>query len=161
MPAISDITAKPTPGPGETGYQPAESRITTKTLGQDDFLKLLVAQFSNQDPLNPKADTDYIAQMASFSNLEMTKGMSNEFAMLRAGSMIGRQVQVQTAPDSVTGALPQTLSGVVSEVRSLEGKPVLLIDGGRYTLQQVLSISQAPAAAAETQQRVAQYAVSQ
>lgn len=87
--------------------------------------------------------------------------MSNEFAMLRAGSMIGRQVQVQTNPDSATGELPQTLSGVVSEVRSIEGKPVLLINGGRYTLQQVLSISQPPAPAADTQERVAQYAVSQ
>ncbi|GDY23754.1 flagellar hook capping protein [Verrucomicrobiota bacterium] len=159
MPAIT--TATPTPGPGDPGYQPADNRVTTKTLGQDDFLKLLIAQFTHQDPLNPKSDTDYIGQMANFSNLEMTKGMSNEFAMLRAGSMIGRQVQVQTNPDSATGELPQTLSGVVSEVRSIEGKPVLLINGGRYTLQQVLSISQPPAPAADTQERVAQYAVSQ
>ena len=51
------------------------SRIPTQTLGQDDFLQLLVAQLTAQDPLNPKGDLDSIAQMAQFSALEQNKAL--------------------------------------------------------------------------------------
>ena len=39
-------------------------------LGKDEFLKLLVTQLQNQDPLNPQDDTQFISQLAQFSALE-------------------------------------------------------------------------------------------
>ncbi|WP_456271542.1 flagellar hook assembly protein FlgD [Bacillus sp. AK031] len=39
-------------------------------LGKDDFMKILMTQLQNQDPLNPMQDKDFIAQMATFSTLE-------------------------------------------------------------------------------------------
>ena len=46
------------------------SRAVSNELGQDAFLKLLIAQLANQDPLNPMDDREFIAQMAQFSALE-------------------------------------------------------------------------------------------
>jgi flagellar basal-body rod modification protein FlgD len=48
-----------------------------QTLDQDQFLKLLLAQLKHQDPLNPVDNTQFIAQLAQFSQLEQTKQMSS------------------------------------------------------------------------------------
>ena len=44
------------------------------TLGQDAFMKLLVAQIQHQDPLNPQSDTEFVSQLAQFSSLQQQTG---------------------------------------------------------------------------------------
>jgi flagellar basal-body rod modification protein FlgD len=52
-----------------TGTTPAANREAA-ALGKDAFLQLLVTQLRNQDPTQPKADGEFIAQLAQFSSLE-------------------------------------------------------------------------------------------
>ena len=40
------------------------------SLGSDAFLQLLVTQLQNQDPTNPESNTEFVAQLATFSSLE-------------------------------------------------------------------------------------------
>ena len=40
------------------------------SLGKDDFMKLMISQLKNQDPLNPMDGTEFSAQLAQFSSLE-------------------------------------------------------------------------------------------
>ena len=117
------------------------ARVPMQTLGQNDFLKLLVTQMTSQDPLNPQKDTEFIAQMAQFSALEQSKTMQGDLAQLRAqqqfsqaSSLLGQTVALQADQDTLTG-------GVVSAVQIEAGTPKLIVDGQSYDLSQVLSIT--------------------
>lgn len=126
-------------------YDPAETnpRVPEKTMGQDDFLKLLVTQFTNQDPMNPMKDTEYIAQMAQFTSLEQTKSMSSEIAKLRSdnqilqgNALIGRTVELQPDPQKENSRLV----GIVSAVSIKAGTPQIVVNNTPYDLSSVLNI---------------------
>jgi flagellar basal-body rod modification protein FlgD len=77
----------------------------SNTLGQDDFLTLLVAQLQNQDPLNPSDPTEFTSQLAQFSELEQLFNLNdsmdnlaeaqNNAEKLSALSLIGKKVLVE------------------------------------------------------------------
>ena len=71
------------------------TRSAGKSLGQEDFLKILVAQMANQDPLEPTGNAEFLAQMAQFTMLEQIKEMSMSFSTSQAYSMVGKYVYVQ------------------------------------------------------------------
>ena len=52
------------------------------TLGQDAFLKLLLTQLQHQDPTQPMKDTEFIAQLAQFSQLEKLTDISQSMKQL-------------------------------------------------------------------------------
>lgn len=123
------------------GTAVSESRVPVKTLGQDDFLKLLVAQMTQQDPLNPKSDLEMIPQMVSFTELEQSKSMQSDIAQLRAeqqllqaNSLLGRTVEIQDESKA-------RFTGQVTAVHLEEGTPKLMVNGKRYELGQLVSIT--------------------
>jgi flagellar basal-body rod modification protein FlgD len=59
-----------TPAEATQGAGDTEETSKKGTLGRDDFLKMLLAQLENQDPLDPQDATEFTAQLATFSMLE-------------------------------------------------------------------------------------------
>jgi flagellar basal-body rod modification protein FlgD len=53
-------------------------------LGKETFLKLLVAQIKNQNPLNPADGVEFLTQLAQFSELEQMMGVRSEVEALRS-----------------------------------------------------------------------------
>jgi flagellar basal-body rod modification protein FlgD len=118
-------------------YSPGSSRTASKVLTQEDFLSLVAAEMTNQDPLNPTSNTEYIAQMAQFSTLEQSKSMQKEISTLQANSLIGRNVMVKDEDEN-------TDQGAVSSVRMDNGVPSIEINGVLYPMDSVVSIEPAP-----------------
>ena len=114
MSTVSDVT-------GAASSTTATTSKTSNVLGKDDFLKLLVTQLQNQDPLNPTSDQDFIAQMAQFSSLEQMQNMNTSLLTSQASTLIGKTV-------SWTGDDSQIHGGVVQGVSMVNGQPKLVVD---------------------------------
>jgi flagellar basal-body rod modification protein FlgD len=94
-------------GFGQLGDTP-QSQATqgSSALGKDAFMKLLMAQLANQNPLEPQDNTAYVAQLATFSQVEALDGMSKRMEQLllaqaasnqtQSASLIGRDVKFRT-----------------------------------------------------------------
>lgn len=103
-------------------------------LGKDDFLKLLLAQLSNQDPLKPLEDKEFITQLAQFNTLEQMQAMNKNLVDMLAGmslasasDMIGKTVRVSTASGMA--------QGVVTAVTMTDGKAKLSVTSGDEVVQ--------------------------
>lgn len=127
----------------DANYLPGATRTPVRTLKQDDFLKLVMAQLTNQDPLKPQADTQFIAQMAQFTTLEQSKAMQGDIAQLQkqqqflqANSLLGRQVTVLDESGSL-------LQGTVSAVEVHAGDPYLVVGGRLFDLGSLAGFQQA------------------
>lgn len=70
-------------------------------LGKDDFLKLMIEQLKNQDPLDPMDGADYTAQLAQFSSLEQLKNMSSSLDQ----SVLANLQLTQSVNNTMTASL--------------------------------------------------------
>ncbi|MDI9370223.1 MAG: flagellar hook assembly protein FlgD [Synergistaceae bacterium] len=115
-------------------------RDVNNDLGKDAFLKILITQLSNQDPLDPLKDKDFIAQMAQFSTLEqmtnMNKSIEQMAALNKASavSYIGRIIEYMD--DDGLPAYSQ-----VGFVRFENGKVILNTADGDVPLEKVISVA--------------------
>jgi len=100
---MSAIPATSPAAPPASQSAPAALR---KELGKDDFLRLLITQLQNQDPLSPVDNSQMIAQLAQFSSLEQMQGVSSRLDTLLVAQtsannlgtagMVGRDVAYRT-----------------------------------------------------------------
>lgn len=72
---------------GYRTYNPSAGTKKTSDLNKDTFLKLLITQMQNQDPLNPMEDREFIAQMAQFTSLEQMQNLNENLNTTQEGIM--------------------------------------------------------------------------
>lgn len=137
---------------GGTGTTAGLTAAATGAMGRNEFLKLLVTQLENQDPLEPLKDQEFVAQLATFSSLEQLIDMNKRMDGLLSGqtdlvnsqalNLVGRAVVADTAgqvrvdgasAEEVIYELPQTTSKVSIEIADSTGKVVRAFDSDQIT----------------------------
>lgn len=116
----------------------SKSTVGNSTLGKDAFLQLLVTQMKYQDPLNPATDTEYIAQLATFSSLEEMQNINTSLSHSQAYSLVGETVIMRTTTS--TGASTLT-TGVVDYVVIENNKAYLAINDGLYPIEDLDTVA--------------------
>lgn len=94
------------------------------SLGYDQFLTLLCAEMQYQDPLEPTSNTEYVAQLATFSQLEATLSMQQTQENEMANALVGKQVILKVA-DETTGK-ENFVNGKVDYIMYQEDGSVML-----------------------------------
>lgn len=119
------MTVPPT---GPSAYANQSEAVSKTQVDYQSFLKLLVAQMKNQDPTNPMDSTQYMAQLASFSQVEQSVQINQKLdqmlqssTLAQADAIIGRTVT--SADGSITGK--------VAEVRLFADGIVAVLDSGK------------------------------
>ncbi len=106
----------------------ATSQDSKKKSGLDKeaFLQLLVAQMQYQDPLEPMDNTEYVSQLATFSQLEATQNLADTISQGMANDLVGKYVILNTDLG--------TVSGKVDYVMYESGKILLAVNDGLYSI---------------------------
>ncbi|MGY1748510.1 flagellar hook capping FlgD N-terminal domain-containing protein [Modestobacter sp. SYSU DS0511] len=141
--------SSPVTGPtGSAGVVTADASPSVNRgdqMGKDVFLKLLVAQMRYQDPSNPTSSSEFMAQTATFSQVEkleeiakQNKALVGLQRSLSAGALVGHQV-------TYTDTTGETQIGTVSAVRiagaGAETEPQAVVDGVTVPLGRVTAVT--------------------
>ena len=135
------ITA-PAPTSGTSsrpGTQAAKKNFELKT---EDFIKMMITQLQNQDPMEPAKNEQLLAQMSQIGQLQSStmlqqslQGMMLQNQIGSAGNMIGKQIEGMDDENA-------TVNGIVNSVRVENDKIFLELDSGkRLALDRVTSIA--------------------
>lgn len=117
-----------------------------KELGQEDFMKLLVAQMKNQDPSNPSDNAQFLSQIAQFSMVDGIENLGTSFdsiagnfftnQAMSASQLVGRDVlsESDTALLAEGGGIsgfvsvPELADGLNVQIRDAQGRLVRTLD---------------------------------
>ncbi|QXG75044.1 flagellar hook capping protein [Modestobacter sp. L9-4] len=127
---------------GTVGQPTQDASSTTDRadqMGKDTFLKLLVAQMKYQDPSNPTSSSEFMAQTATFTQVEKLEEIASQNAelltlqrSLSAGALVGKHVAyTDDTGVTVTGAVSSVLVSAGSEPRAIVGDKAVPL--GRIT----------------------------
>ena len=107
-------------------------------MGYDQFLQLLCAEMQYQDPLEPTSNTEYVAQLATFSQMEATLSMQSTIESSNANSLVGQYVIIKTT--SSTG-VTTSVEGFVDYVQKENGNQMVSVNGSLYNLSDVYQVA--------------------
>ena len=123
-----------------TGSQKVEEKkAKDATYDTEMFLKLLVAEMQYQDPLEPTQNTEWVSQMATFSQVEEMQTMESEVQSMQAAGLVGQYVVLKTV-DSTGNT--NYVSGTVDFIKYEEGKAFLSVNDNLYSIEDLERVAE-------------------
>lgn len=109
-------------------------------LGYDQFLTLLCAEMQYQDPLEPTSNTEYVAQLATFSQLEATLSLQTTEQSNMANGLVGKYV-ILNVTDSTTGKQSYVDGKVDYVMHNPDGSVMLSVNNSLYPLEDLDTVA--------------------
>lgn len=123
----------------DTTSSTEETKATNNDLGYDQFLQLLCAEMQYQDPLEPTSNTEYVAQLATFSQMESTLNMQHTLESANANDLVGKYVIVKST--SPTTGETTAVAGFVDYVQKENNKQYVCVNGNLYSVEDVYEVA--------------------
>lgn len=120
----------------QSNYEKYKERFTEDKhdlITMSNFYQLLVAEMSNQDPLEPTSNTEFISQMASFTALQAQQDAFKTQQQDYANSLVGQTVTVSVGDG-------KTVTGVVAFVNYSGDDPKVSVNGQSYNLSAISQV---------------------
>lgn len=122
-------------------YQAKQREVKGDSLGKDDFLQLLMTQLQNQDPSSPMDDTQFIAQMATFSSLEQMTNinstlesfmeMQQQSNLMTYNQFVGKDIKWHSITESEEGEpIIKEGTGVISSIQFKDNSVQFILEDG-------------------------------
>lgn len=108
------------------------------SLDKDAFLKILVAEMQYQDPLEPSSNTEWVTQMAAFSQIEGLQDVNSTINEQKAADLVGRRVII-AASDDVTGEV-NYVTGIVQSTEKKEDGIYLSVEDHLYKIDKLYAV---------------------
>ena len=116
-----------------TGAKSAASKASKGTeFDKNMFLKLLAAEMQYQDPMSPTDNSQYVSEMATFSQVEATQNVSKSVDNISASDLVGKYVTISTDSGNVTG---------IVDYMTRDGDDInVTVNGKDYNVDNVISV---------------------
>lgn len=111
---------------------------TKNNFDKDMFLQLLVAEMKYQDPLEPTSNTEYVSELASFSQIEATQNVQSKMDEMTASSYVGKYVIINTTDSQGN---QQYVSGKVDFLEKKDDGYYVSVNDGLYNIDKIETVA--------------------
>ncbi|MEO1281594.1 MAG: flagellar hook assembly protein FlgD [Pseudomonadota bacterium] len=133
------VSAVAVTSPQSTSKTTSQDSTSATTLDYDTYLQLLVAQMENQDPLSPTESTEWVAQLATFSQVEQSIETNSQLSQVlsslqftQSEALIGRTIT--SSDGSVSGEVKSVRIATDGLIATLaDGQEMPIVDGVTVT----------------------------
>lgn len=105
---------------------------------KDMFLQLLVAEMKYQDPLEPTSNTEYVSELASFSQIEATQNVQDKMDEMSAANYVGKYVIINTTDSQGN---QQYVSGKVDFLEKKDDGYYVSVNDGLYNIDKIETVA--------------------
>ncbi|HAQ52582.1 MAG TPA: flagellar hook capping protein [Lachnospiraceae bacterium] len=111
---------------------------TKNNFDKDMFLQLLVAEMKYQDPLEPTTNTEYVSELANFSQIEATQNVQSKMDEMTASNYVGKYVIINTTDSQGN---QQYVSGKVDFLEKKDDGYYVSVNDGLYNIDKIETVA--------------------
>lgn len=140
--SIQDILTDITNNTTRINAEKSRTTMGQSEMGSDAFMRLLMAQLQNQDPLNPTDSSQFMQQQASLTTVselqKLNTNMTSSNSVMQASSLIGKEVTMVDPNDA-----EKTITGKVTEAVFSSTGAGVVVNGKGYPLNLIMGVKEA------------------